>query len=220
MKFTDITGQKFGDLTAIEYCGYGKWKCECSCGKVIVVRGDNLRTGNSKSCGCKRKGGGRKPQENKILGRKFGRLTVLQLDHISKNMKYYKCICDCGNETVVQGSNLLSGHTVSCGCRLKEIQNNIDNVQKEFGSNVNILCKEANRNNKLHIRGVFYNKSLNLYVAAIQYKKKPYILKTSRNIEPCIKARKEAEIHVQKDFIKWYEEYKTGQKLKEKPPQS
>lgn len=31
----------------------------------------------------------------------------------------YNCVCDCGNKTVVFGSNLLRGHTKSCGCLLK-----------------------------------------------------------------------------------------------------
>lgn len=29
---------------------------------------------------------------------------------------YWLCKCDCGNETVVEGGNLRSGHTKSCGC--------------------------------------------------------------------------------------------------------
>lgn len=28
----------------------------------------------------------------------------------------WKCVCSCGNETIVAGSDLRSGHTKSCGC--------------------------------------------------------------------------------------------------------
>ena len=31
------------------------WKCLCSCGKYIEVRGDSLRRGHTKSCGHNRK---------------------------------------------------------------------------------------------------------------------------------------------------------------------
>jgi hypothetical protein len=36
---------------------------------------------------------------------------------------FWKCICDCGNETVVDTRNLVSGHTRSCGCKVRETKN-------------------------------------------------------------------------------------------------
>ncbi len=32
-----------------------RWSCLCTCGKVVYVVSGNLVTGNTKSCGCKRK---------------------------------------------------------------------------------------------------------------------------------------------------------------------
>ena len=56
-KLIDLTGQRFGRLTVIEragkdYIGQAMWRCRCDCGNVTVVAGGNLRTGNTKSCGC------------------------------------------------------------------------------------------------------------------------------------------------------------------------
>ncbi len=56
-KFIDLTGQKFGRLTVIERAGstkHGatKWLCKCECGKEKIVIGDELRKGNTTSCGC------------------------------------------------------------------------------------------------------------------------------------------------------------------------
>lgn len=52
----DITGRKFGYLTAIRYVKtYNKrafWECQCICGRVAIVRSNNLLTGTTKSCGC------------------------------------------------------------------------------------------------------------------------------------------------------------------------
>lgn len=53
----DLTGQKFGRLTVIEFHEIDKgenalWLCKCDCGNEIVVRGCNLKNGNTKSCGC------------------------------------------------------------------------------------------------------------------------------------------------------------------------
>lgn len=53
----DLTGQKFGRLTVIEYVGKDrtnntKWRCACDCGKEKVILGKNIRYGKTKSCGC------------------------------------------------------------------------------------------------------------------------------------------------------------------------
>ena len=57
-----------------------------------------------------------------LTGMKFGRLTVIERAENSKcGQPRWLCKCDCGNEVVVQGGHLISGHTVSCGCFRKEI---------------------------------------------------------------------------------------------------
>lgn len=55
-------GDRFGELTVIELLGLRKqasrdrnesWsKCQCSCGNIIEVRDNNLKTGMTRSCGC------------------------------------------------------------------------------------------------------------------------------------------------------------------------
>lgn len=58
--FIDLTGEKFGKLTVIkQYKNKEKgirWICKCECGKRLVVYGNNLRNGATKSCGCTRRG--------------------------------------------------------------------------------------------------------------------------------------------------------------------
>ena len=51
----DLTNQKFGQLTAIEYQSKAFWKCQCSCGAVTRALSTNLIRGRVKSCGCSRK---------------------------------------------------------------------------------------------------------------------------------------------------------------------
>lgn len=53
----EMIGHKFGRLTVIERAGSNirrakTWLCECECGNQIVIAGDSLRRGNTKSCGC------------------------------------------------------------------------------------------------------------------------------------------------------------------------
>lgn len=53
----DITGQRFGRLTAQWPAGIGKrrqqcWLTLCDCGQLRVVRRGNLTSGHTTSCGC------------------------------------------------------------------------------------------------------------------------------------------------------------------------
>lgn len=56
----DLTGCKFGRLSVLKRVENSKhnaaqYLCKCECGNEIVVNSNNLRTGHSQSCGCKRK---------------------------------------------------------------------------------------------------------------------------------------------------------------------
>lgn len=65
------------------------------------------------------------PPFKDIIGMKFGRLTVIKLNHIKqlkRKFYYYLCKCDCGNECIVLKSSLLNGLTRSCGCYNTEIR--------------------------------------------------------------------------------------------------
>lgn len=58
------------------------------------------------------------------VGKRYGKLTVVQFDHLSKSRNaYWLCKCDCGLTTVVCGSYLHSGHTTSCGCTKRQFFN-------------------------------------------------------------------------------------------------
>lgn len=53
----DLTGQRFGRLTVLEFVSneYSKsyWRCQCDCGNEIIASGSNLKSENVQSCGCK-----------------------------------------------------------------------------------------------------------------------------------------------------------------------
>lgn len=55
-----------------------------------------------------------------LIGKKFGRWTVV---NSSKSINYramWECVCDCGVKRVVRADHLSSGATSSCGCLVKE----------------------------------------------------------------------------------------------------
>ena len=57
----DLTGRQFGRLTVLyqveDYVApfgkhYAQWLCQCECGKNAIVTSQNLKSGNTLSCGC------------------------------------------------------------------------------------------------------------------------------------------------------------------------
>lgn len=67
----------------------------------------------------------RMSQKINLLGRRFGRLVVVEEQPSINRRTYWKCKCDCGNYHVAQKSNLFYGHVKSCGC--KKIENDTKN---------------------------------------------------------------------------------------------
>ena len=51
-----------------------------------------------------------------IVGNRYGMLTVYDYGGKRNKKHYYKCKCDCGNESIVSRNHLISGDTRSCGC--------------------------------------------------------------------------------------------------------
>ena len=112
----DLIGQKFGYLTVLESLPPSEQKCKCDCGNIIIVKTANLINGNTKSCGCYQKEQTSKATFQSLVGRRFGKLEVLERVENNRYGVQYKCKCDCGGIAVVSANNLRSGNTNSCGC--------------------------------------------------------------------------------------------------------
>lgn len=121
-RLIDLTGQTFGYLTVIKRVENKKdktcWLCQCKCGNQVVVYGTNLRRGLTKSCGCFRKEKLKELRLEDLVGKKFGKLTVIKLHHYEPQTRqyYWECKCECGGTAIVYSGHLKSGHTKSCGC--------------------------------------------------------------------------------------------------------
>lgn len=61
-----------------------------------------------------------------MIGKRFGRLVVLEeAGHLGPFLAF-SCQCDCGNITVVRGLSLRSKNTTSCGCLQKETAGSVN----------------------------------------------------------------------------------------------
>lgn len=57
-----------------------------------------------------------------LSGQSFGALKVIAFVRRDYNYnKLWRCLCKCGRETLVDGGNLRSGHSKSCGCLKREL---------------------------------------------------------------------------------------------------
>ena len=106
----------------LEYVGKSKWKCECECGNIKNVDGNCLRRGGSKSCG---KCGSKKNKAIDMTGWNMwehgvpnSKITVIRQLPSEGGHALWECKCNCGNPNTfkVDGCNLRSGHTLTCGC--------------------------------------------------------------------------------------------------------
>lgn len=129
-KLIDEIGHKYGFLTVVARApnnstGRAMWHCQCSCGKTTTVVGKDLRSGHTKSCGHTR--------TIPRIGETYGRLTVIEeAERASNGRRQWRCICECGQETVTKGIYLRQGDTRSCGCLQREIsRRNMLNMSKK-----------------------------------------------------------------------------------------
>lgn len=61
------------------------------------------------------------PKKYDRVGKAYGRLTVVEPAGCNRHkQRIWKCLCECGNTTILTGGALSTGNTTSCGCYLKE----------------------------------------------------------------------------------------------------
>lgn len=185
-KKIDRVGQKFNMLTIVEELPGRKVLCKCDCGNFNIVEKDKVVCGATKSCGCIRCV--KKIDCNDIIGKTFGKLTVLSCEG-RINLKYlYTCKCACGR--IVKGvsrDHLRSKITQSCGCLKNDKSDNNVSVTASLSTN---LYSER--------KGVSYNKKLNRWHARLSYKNVNYYLGSSSNYEEAEAMRNRADEEVKK----------------------
>jgi hypothetical protein len=94
---------------------------------------------------------GRKTRKSRDLsGRKFGMLEVLKRSEDRGNGKKpvvkWVCRCDCGKVIAIKADSLLSGHTVSCGC--KKVKHGYAGKERlyDIWKNMRRRCYDKNNN--------------------------------------------------------------------------
>lgn len=187
----ELARKKFGFWEAVKkgeiISGVQMWECKCcKCGAVKNISVYKLVSGNVPECEC--------AKVRDLIGRHFGMLEVVAVS--KKGALSYVCKCDCGN-TIKCTARDLSWRR-SCGCS-REIEQ-----KKHTKSYIVLKGQKMRSDNKSGVIGV--HRANGKWGAAITFQKKSYWLGTFNTIKDAAEARKEAEKHLYKDFLIWYED--------------
>jgi hypothetical protein len=126
-QFKNLVGKRFERLVVVEYAGKSRphdpkqpghqWLCRCDCGTEKVIGGNVLKQGTTLSCGCLHKERTSEARRIDLIGKKYGKLTIISFVGEKNKNFFWLCRCDCGKEKEINGMSLRIGRSKSCGCR-------------------------------------------------------------------------------------------------------
>lgn len=190
----DLINQHFGRLTVLgdvgKRTGRGRilWHCLCECGRVTFVRGDHLKNGEIRSCGCLNEEKNHKRFKD-LSNTETDNFKVIDRAYSKNKRVYWNCICKhCGNHIELQ-SNQIERYS-SCGCKhnrsTKERMAEISNPES-------LKTSRPTSKSTTGVRGVYFNKRKKRYQVFINVDKKTKYLGSYASLEEATKIRREAE---------------------------
>jgi hypothetical protein len=208
-KRKDLTGQKFGRLTATRFSHTANmkanWECTCECGSTVVVPAYGLKRKSTQSCGCLHK-------------------EILLQNNTKHGLRYtpeysswcsMKSRCLGGTSGHYKQYYVARGITV-CDRWIDSFENfyadmgpkpspthSLDRINND-GNYEPSNCRWADKatqsrnqrtqsNNKSGTRGVYWNNQCQKWAAAIRLNSRTLHLGMFSNLDDAIKARKDAE---------------------------
>ena len=215
-KSQDIIGREFGILTVKQRAvkdnkGNSQWLCKCKCGEYVIVKGYNLKNGNTSSCGCLRRinmskiGIENKKYNTYDLSGEYGigyttkgEPFYFDLEDYDKIKDYCWYINKDGYVICPQGILL---HSLIMNTSNNNWVDHIkhkkyDNRKSELrlvSYSQNAMNRSIQSNNTSGITGVYYDTGMKKWVSTIEVDKKKIHLGVFTKIEDAIKKRKMAE---------------------------
>ena len=223
-KRQDLSGQRFGRLTAVRYefddsrhrdC----WTFRCDCGMEKILPTDQVKWNGVRSCGCLRRERTGNMNKKDLADMRFGRLQVVRRTEMrdTPGTIVWECRCDCGNTIYCSVNSLTTGKVRSCGCLYRDTRGegakNRDDLVDDTNLTGLISAKKLRTDNTSGATGVYLNKKTMRWTAYLNYRKKRYYLGLFDKKEDAIKARKRAEQELHDPMIEkhWDEMTKTRQ---------
>lgn len=224
-------GDKFGKLEVLFENGRTKnrnkiWHCKCECGKEVDVPTASLTTGNTKSCGCLLKESAkingfnrRKRNIYEDCGDYYKGYTTSG-DYFLIDKDDYDLVKDYtwsknpeGYIITIPFGVIIRMHMLIMNSDGTYDVDHINHLPHDNRKSNLRLCKHFQNityskdyaNNTSGRKGVYWDKSRDLWMASITYNKKTYHLGRFENFEDAVKAREEAENNIHREYH--YEEF-------------
>lgn len=223
----DMTGLRFERLLVLErvenYIKPSKksqvaqWLCQCDCGKLTIVRGDALRAGTIRSCGCLHRESAYLQGKNKkkyniydLSNEKYGigyttntnEPFLFDLEDYNKIKEYSWSITKDGYILAPSpyGGNILLHRLIMnpketeivdhiCHCKFDNRKTKLRIVTKSQNAMNSITAK----NNTSGIKGVYFYKQTQSWIASIKVNQKQIYLGLYKDFDKAVEARKQAE---------------------------
>jgi hypothetical protein len=229
----DLTGRVFGRLTVIKQAEdyvapngrhFAQWECMCNCGNdnPVIVRGNDLKNGHTRSCGCLSVEATieRSKRYNVYSEMKTDQYGDYYIGYTSNTNKEfyidaddYDKVCQyCWREVKYRGMSRLVGWInkniymhVFLGYKhydhidRNELNNRKYNLRK-CTQQENCINSSIRSDNTSGIIGVAWNKAANKWKARLTIKQKEINLGYFINKKDAIKARLQAEAKYFKEF--------------------
>lgn len=189
----NIIRQRFNRLVVIKDDGTRsakgdiKWLCRCDCGNLYHALGYRLRDGLTKSCGCLN--AEKKHERFKDLtNTETEYFKIISRSHSANQRVYWNCVCRSCGKGLVLSNNDIRNYT-SCGCRRGSSKAHMDSIRDPDS----LKSTKPTAKSTTGVRGVYFNKKKNRYVAYINVGKKSKYIGSSRHIEKAAELRRQAE---------------------------
>lgn len=212
----DLSGKKFGKLTVIKQVEdhvspsgvrYPMWLCECNCklNNQVIVSGQNLKSGKTKSCGCLN------PIKAIMMNRKYNKYDITSHDFgilwtLNTNEEVYFDLEDADSilnhywntessgypYTMVDGKPVRMHVFLNRKWHDHHNKNKMDNRKENLiycTHQENIRNSSISKNNKSGITGVYFSKDKNKWIAQITINGKTKSLGSYSNKTDAIRSR-------------------------------
>lgn len=210
----DLTGQRFGKLVVLNIIEERRnlkilWECICDCGNKIIVTGQDLKRGHSKSCGCLLKNNKYEIKDNYAIGYTNKEEEFLIDIEDLENVKQYTWL---KKRDYIQSQdknhNNIFLHRLIMKAKENEIVDHINHNPSDnrkinlrlCNSSENQMNKKIQSNNKSGITGVFWDTKRNAWKSSITINKKRIDLGWFDNFNDAVQIRKKAELKYFKEY--------------------
>lgn len=201
-----LIGQRFGKLVVREQApsdknGNRRWLCRCDCGNTHTVTTNNLTSGHTTHCGCRK--------SPDLTGQVFGKLTVLGRSEKrgsrgARTTPMWECRCTCGAITH-KATDTLKNPDLSM-CKSCADQRHAKAARDCAGfvagtQLTKIQDMSPTAANTSGCRGVYYDRRTGRYRARLTFQGKIMSFGSYIRFEDAVKARQRAEEEIFGKFL-------------------